>query len=214
VPKGHPHSSLSATPRPAIPAYAEASAGMPSGLLSTLRHAQGARVCFTGRLHRRRLLSGCQVLSGQMHPGREVRVWGLRKQVVVIAHEHPREHPPAPSGGYGSEPLQPLPAVPVVVDDLPPLQSPAGHVVDAIGKVGSQRSGHDLKKPVSPLPAKLKSRKLILLKNPRWAFTHPRILRKEPASEHKMRLSVRSVSCKKRFFQQNRKLRPDPQTFH
>jgi len=42
-------------------------------------------------------------------------------------------------------------------DDLPPLQSPASHVVDAIGKLDSQRSGHDLKMPVSPLPAKLKS---------------------------------------------------------
>jgi hypothetical protein len=51
-------------------------------------------------------------------------------------------------------------------DDLPPLQSPAGHVVDAIGKLDSQRSGHALKTPVSPLPAKLKSRKLIPLKNP------------------------------------------------
>ena len=95
-----------------------------------------------------------------VHPGREVRVWGLQEEVLVIAHEHPREHSPPPPRSHGRQQFQLLPAAQVTVDDLPPLQSPAGQVVDTIGEVDSQRSGHDLKLPVLPLPAKLKSRKL------------------------------------------------------
>ena len=42
--------------------------------------------------------------------------------VEVVRHQQAGEHPPASACRHGTEPLEPLDAVLVVADDLPPLQ--------------------------------------------------------------------------------------------
>ncbi len=77
-----------------------------------------------------------------LHPGGEVGLGRLDKQMLMIGHQHKGVQSPAIGFHRPPQPVEPLFPIGIVTDDGLALVATRDHVVQGAGEFHPQRSGH------------------------------------------------------------------------